>query len=69
MLDALVKWVEQGEAPTQVMAAARPGANADVPPTWSSNGKPRTRPLCAWPAQARYSGSGDINDGTNFRCQ
>ena len=69
MLDALVKWVEQGDAPAQVMAAARPGANADVPMAWSSNGKARTRPLCAWPTQPRYSGSGDINDGANFRCQ
>ena len=25
-------------------------------------------PLCAFPAMARYKGSGDINDGANWTC-
>ena len=28
----------------------------------------RQRPLCAYPAQARYKGSGEINDAANFTC-
>ncbi|MEU0585379.1 tannase/feruloyl esterase family alpha/beta hydrolase [Streptomyces sp. NPDC006132] len=51
-LAALVKWVEQGEAPTTLLAA---------------NG-PMSRPLCRWPAVARYDGHGSTNDAANFRC-
>ena len=29
----------------------------------------RTRPLCAYPKQARYKGSGSIEDASNFVCQ
>ena len=28
----------------------------------------RQRPICAYPAQAAYKGSGDINDAANFTC-
>ncbi|MGW8266927.1 MAG: tannase/feruloyl esterase family alpha/beta hydrolase [Longimicrobiales bacterium] len=28
----------------------------------------RTRPLCVYPKQARYNGSGDVNDAANFTC-
>ena len=27
-----------------------------------------TRPLCAYPQVAKYSGSGDTNDAKNFSC-
>ena len=69
MLSALVRWVEEGEAPGQVIATARPGVNPDVPVEWASNGKPRSRPLCPYPQQARYRGAGDINDAANFSCK
>ncbi|MEN9537939.1 MAG: hypothetical protein RLZZ126_174 [Pseudomonadota bacterium] len=70
-LGALVKWVEQGDAPEQIMAQARgpgntAGTNADVPSSWSPV---RTRPLCAWPKVARYKGNGDIEDAGNFECR
>jgi hypothetical protein len=29
----------------------------------------RTRPLCAYPAIARYVGSGSTDEAQNFRCQ
>ena len=29
----------------------------------------RTRPLCAYPATAHYTGSGSTDDARNFRCQ
>ena len=48
---------------------ARGGLNPDVPANRASNGKPRTRPLCPYPQQARYGGSGDINDASNFACR
>ena len=70
-LSALVKWVEQGDAPSQLFASSRgagntAGVNADVPSDWSPT---RTRPLCAYPAVARYKGSGDVEDAGNFVCR
>lgn len=65
MLTSLVKWVEQGIAPDSVVATAR-SANAEVPKNWSSN---RSRPLCAYPKTAKYSGYGNVEDAANFSCQ
>ena len=70
-LSALVKWVEQGDAPGQLLASARgpgntAGANADVPKDWSPT---RTRPLCAYPTVARYKGAGNVEDAASFSCQ
>lgn len=61
-LTALVNWVEKGEAPSRIVARARP-ENRDV----TTPG--RTRPLCAWPKQSRYNGSGSIEDAANFSCR
>jgi feruloyl esterase len=66
-----VNWVEKGVAPESVIASARgPGnaaaVNADVPSSWAPN---RTRPLCAWPAVARYKGSGSLESADSFACQ
>jgi Tannase and feruloyl esterase len=66
----LVKWVEQGVAPQALVASARGagnagGVNGEVPPTWAAD---RTRPLCPYPAIARYKGHGDIERAENFRC-
>ena len=69
LLTSLVQWVEKGQAPTQVIATARTGINPDVPADWATQGKPRSRPLCAYPQQVRYAGSGDVNDARNFSCQ
>ncbi|WP_177244373.1 tannase/feruloyl esterase family alpha/beta hydrolase [Streptomyces sp. yr375] len=51
-LTDLVKWVEHGHAPDTLYAK-----NGDV-----------TRPLCRWPAVARYSGHGSTDDSADFRC-
>lgn len=56
---ALVNWTEKSQAPDKIVATA--GA---VTP-WPG----RTRPLCAYPAQARYTGSGSIEDAANFACR
>ena len=61
-LSALVKWVEQGEAPSRIVARARPENREVTTPG-------RTRPLCAWPMQSRYNGSGSIEDAANFNCR
>ena len=56
MLGAVVTWVEKGIAPDDVIASgsAFPG---------------RTRPLCAWPKHAQYSGHGNTEDASSFTCQ
>ena len=61
-LSALVNWVEKGQPPERIVARARP-ENRDV----TTPG--RTRPLCAWPKQSRYKGSGSIEDAASFSCQ
>ena len=56
---ALDAWVTQRKAPTRLIAAHLDAAQ-----------KPDlTRPLCAFPREARYAGSGDIHDARNFTCQ
>jgi feruloyl esterase len=43
---------------------------AQVPASRVRDGKvDRTRPLCAWPTTARYSGYGSIDDAANFTCR
>jgi Tannase and feruloyl esterase len=56
---AMVNWVEGGRPPTYLLATAP----ADTP--WPG----RTRPLCVFPTQARYKGTGSIEQATNFRCE
>jgi poly(3-hydroxybutyrate) depolymerase len=56
---ALTTWVEKGSAPDTIVATA--GRNTPWPG--------RTRPLCAYPKQARYKGSGSIEEASNFVCQ
>lgn len=56
---ALVGWVEQGNAPDSLIGTAPNGT------PWPG----RTRPICAYPKQARYNGSGSIEDAANFSCE
>jgi len=53
----LERWVEEGIAPSSILAWHRTGGIID-----------RTRPLCAYPATATYNGSGSIDDAANFTC-
>jgi hypothetical protein len=71
MLTPLVAWVEQGTAPASVTASARgagnpAGVNADIPASWAPD---RTRPLCAYPAVARYDGTGSLESAASFSCR
>ena len=69
MVEALVAWVERGQAPDAVVARARgPGSavpNPEVPASWSPT---RSRLLCPYPQVARYQG-GDIEVAASFRCR
>lgn len=56
LLTAVMKWVEKGVAPESVVATGKafPG---------------RSRPLCAYPSHAQYTGKGDPEDAKNFVCR
>lgn len=58
MLTALEQWVEQGRAPGAIVATHKTDGKVD-----------RTRPLCPYPQQARYVGSGSIDEAASFRCE
>jgi hypothetical protein len=56
LLSAVTDWVEKGKAPDSVVATGKafPG---------------RSRPLCAYPKYAQYTGNGDPEDAKNFVCK
>jgi hypothetical protein len=51
-LGTMVDWVEHGAAPEKILAT----------------GEGFTRPLCPYPENAHYKGSGDTHDAANFVC-
>jgi feruloyl esterase len=56
-LTALEEWVEQDKAPEEIIAAH------------PNNGRPdRTRPLCPYPQEAKYKGTGSTDEAANFVC-
>jgi len=55
---ALDQWVESGTKPRSIVASRVTDGTVV-----------RTRPLCAYPAVARYVGSGSTDDAGNFRCE
>ena len=59
---ALEQWVEKGVAPEKVIAAKIEADPKTAPHTTM------TRPLCAYPGEAKYNGKGDPSDATNFAC-
>jgi len=68
MVDALVEWVEKGQAPEAIVAQARGPSSAvpnpEVPADWSPT---RTRLLCPHPQVARYQG-GNPEVAASFAC-
>ena len=60
-LSALDAWVNEGKAPDGIVAAKLPDNKPGPKPM-------RTMPLCAFPEQARYSGTGDLNSAENWSC-
>jgi feruloyl esterase len=59
ILQPLQDWVEKGQAPDALIARG------------SASGRyaQRSRPLCVWPQQAFYKGSGDSEAATSFECR
>ena len=55
---SLERWVEQGQAPTQIVASQITKGKVD-----------RTRPLCPYPEAAVYKGTGSIDEAANFACK
>src|SRR5580700_992819 len=62
MLTPLVQWVEQDVAPASVVATHYVN---NTP----AQGVAFTRPLCPYPQEAVYQGTGDTNDAANFVCK
>ena len=60
--------VRQGRGDRSVGRVREPSRSRSAPPTTGAVAD-RTRPLCAYPASARYVGSGSTDDARNFRCQ
>jgi len=56
---ALETWVERGVAPSRLIGSGP----SPLEPTITM-----TRPLCPYPQQALYKGSGNTNDAANFVC-
>jgi len=74
MLSAITNWVENEQPPDRIIAA-----NTNTTSPFPSGGifDPRvarnfptggTRPLCPYPQQTRYKGTGATNDAANFAC-
>jgi hypothetical protein len=64
--DALINWVENGIAPSQVLGqgyTAGTNPNLSVPPTYNL-----TRPLCPYPQTAVYTGTGSVYSAANWQC-
>jgi len=73
-LNAITDWVEKGIAPERIVAANTnnaspfPAGGVFDPRVALNFPTGGTRPLCAFPKQARYKGSGATNDAANFDC-
>jgi feruloyl esterase len=66
-LTAIVNWVEQGQAPSAMVAGN--SFNSQTNPLSGSALPPgRTRPLCPYPQFAQYTGTGDSEDAASFVC-
>jgi feruloyl esterase len=66
MVAELDKWFEGGQPPERVIASKPENFIASFVglPTKTV----QTRPLCAWPQQARWTGTGSTDEAANFRC-
>ena len=54
---ALEQWAEQGKAPEQIVASHS-----------TNNAVDRTRPLCPYPQEAQYKGTGSTDKAESFSC-
>ena len=59
VLLSLIAWVEEGQAPDQLLGESRDAAGKVT----------RTRPIFPYPQTARFAGTGDPSDARNFVTQ
>ena len=59
---ALARWVEEGKAPDRIIATGYVDGK-------TANGIAMTHPLCPYPEEAHYKGTGDMKDAANFVCR
>lgn len=57
LFEAVVNWVEHGTAPESILAIR------------TVSGATESRPLCPYPAFARWNGNGSSDDAANFVCR
>jgi feruloyl esterase len=57
-IGVMEQWVEHGQAPNRIVASHSTDGKID-----------RTRPLCAYPEVAAYTGRGSIDDASSFACK
>lgn len=72
MLAPIQDWVEKGAAPDMILATqttngGMSGGFANPTDSTSSGQVVRSRPLCPYPQEQTYKGSGDINDRGRLR--
>ena len=56
-MKGIEQWVEQGKKPAQIVATHATRGQVD-----------KSRPLCPYPQVAKYKGTGDTNEASNFMC-
>jgi feruloyl esterase len=59
---SMIQWVEQGVAPEKVIATKYKDDNV-------AEGVELQRPLCPYPSQAIYTGSGNASEPSNWTCE
>ena len=64
-LDAIEKWVEQGQAPDRLLSV-HPKADGPVRFPVAAADTAFSRPVYPYPAYPRYAGRGDQNDAANY---
>jgi hypothetical protein len=61
IMTAAVRWVEKGVAPEKIIGTKYVDGSV-------VKGVALQRPLCMYPAVAKYKGSGDMNEASSFAC-
>ena len=62
IFSALQQWVEKGKVQSRIIATKYTNDDPAQPILM-------TRPLCAYPTEAKWSGKGSTTDAANFSCQ
>jgi len=66
LLTPLINWVEQGSAPSAVVAAAISGGTGPAGTGSATGTVEYTRPVYPYPEEAKYSGTGDVNEASSY---